>query len=117
MSGITDLVQQQLTPERINEISSAIGADPATTQQAVSAAVPMIVGGMAAHAATPGGAAAIENESANHAGILGQLGGMLGGGGALVEGGSSAGWQEWSKAPAGRVDLAECSVDRGLAVD
>jgi hypothetical protein len=89
MSGITDLVQQQLTPERINEISGAIGADPATTQQAVSAAIPMIVGGMAAHAATPGGAAAIENESANNAGILGQLGGMIsgsGGGGGLLGG-------------------------------
>lgn len=89
MSGITDLVQQQLTPDRINEISSAIGADPATTQQAVSAAIPMIVGGMAAHAATPAGAATIENESANNAGILGQLGGMMsgsGGGGGLLGG-------------------------------
>lgn len=81
MSGITDLVQQQLTPAMINQISSAIGADPATTQQAVDAALPMMVGGMAAHAATPDGAAAIQSESANHAGILGQLGGMLGGGG------------------------------------
>lgn len=80
MSGITDLVQQQLTPAMINQISSAIGADPATTQQAVDAALPMMVGGMAAHAATPDGAAAIQSESANHAGILDQLGGMLGGG-------------------------------------
>jgi len=79
MSGITDLVQQQLTPDRIGEISKAIGADPSTTRQAVDAALPMIVGGMAAHAATPDGAAAIQTESENHAGILGQLGGMLDG--------------------------------------
>ena len=81
MSGITDLVQQQLTPERISQISQTIGADPATTQQAVDAALPMIVGGMASHAATPDGAAAIQTEADNHAGILGQLGGMLGGAG------------------------------------
>jgi hypothetical protein len=81
MSGITDIVQQHLTPDAINQISAAIGADPATTQQAVDAAVPMIVGGMANHAATPAGAATIQNEAENHAGILGQLGGMLGGAG------------------------------------
>jgi len=79
MSGITDLVQQQLTPDRISEISQAIGADPATTQQAVNAALPMIVGGMATHASTPEGSTAIATEADNHAGILGQLGGMLGG--------------------------------------
>jgi hypothetical protein len=81
MSGITDIVQQHLTPDTINQISAAIGADPATTQQAIDAAVPMIVGGMANHAATPAGAATIENEAENHAGILGQLSGMLGGAG------------------------------------
>ncbi|HXV15313.1 MAG TPA: DUF937 domain-containing protein [Gemmatimonadaceae bacterium] len=83
MSGITDIVQQHLTPETINQISQAIGADPATTQQAIDAAVPMIVGGMANHAATPAGAATIQNEAENHAGILGQLGGMLGGAGGI----------------------------------
>src|SRR3954471_3860265 len=101
MSGITDIVQQHLTPDTINQISSAIGADPATTQQAVDAAVPMILGGMANHAATPAGAATIQNEAENHAGILGQLGGMLGGAGGaggilgglagMMEGGSSGG--------------------------
>ncbi len=81
MTGITDMVRQQLTPDRISEISSAIGSDPGTTQQAIDAAVPMIVGGMAAHAATPAGASQIENEAVNHAGILGQLGGMMSGSG------------------------------------
>jgi len=81
MSGITDIVQQHMTPETINQISNAIGADPATTQQAIDAAVPMIVGGMANHASTPAGAATIQDEAENHSGILGQLGGMLGGAG------------------------------------
>jgi hypothetical protein len=81
MSGITDIVQQHMTPETINQISQQIGVDPATAQQAVDAAVPMIVGGMANHAATPAGAATIQNEAENNSGILGQLGGMLGGAG------------------------------------
>lgn len=83
MSGIIDIVQQHLTPDTINQISSAIGADPATTQQAIDAAVPMMVSGMATHAGTPGGAATIKTEADHHAGILGQLGGMLGGAGGV----------------------------------
>ena len=79
MSGIQDIIQSQLTPDKINQISSAIGADPATTQQAVNAAVPMMMGGMAQHAATPAGASAIEAAAGQHAGMLDGLGGMLGG--------------------------------------
>ena len=81
MSGIQDLIQSQLTPDKINQISSAIGADPATTQQAVNAAVPMIMGGMAQHAASPAGASAIESAAGQHAGMLDGIGGMLGGAG------------------------------------
>lgn len=100
MSGIADIVQQHLTPDTINQISQAIGADPATTQQAIDSAIPAIVGGMANHAATPDGSAAIQAAADNHAGILGQLGGMLGGGGGggllgnlagMVEGGGASG--------------------------
>lgn len=81
MSGIQDLIQSQLTPDKINQISSAIGADPAITQQAVNAAVPMIMGGMAQHAASPAGASAIESAAGQHAGMLDGIGGMLGGAG------------------------------------
>jgi hypothetical protein len=61
----------------------------------------MILGGMANHASTPAGAATIQTEAENHAGILGQLGGMLGGAGGaggilgglagMMEGGGSGG--------------------------
>lgn len=81
MSGIQDLIQSQLTPDKINQISSAIGADPAITQQAVNAAVPMMMGGMAQHAASPAGASAIESAAGQHAGMLDGIGGMLGGAG------------------------------------
>jgi len=81
MSGVTNLVQQQLTPDTINQISSSIGADPATTQQAVNAALPMMLGGMAAHGTNPAGAQAINAAASEHSGMLDAIGGMLGGGG------------------------------------
>ena len=81
MSGIQDIIQNELTPDKINQISGAIGADPATTQQAIAAAVPMIMGGMAAHAATPAGAEAIDTATEQHSGMLDSLSGMLGGAG------------------------------------
>lgn len=83
MSGIQSIIQQQLTPETINQISQTIGADPATTQQAVSAAVPMIMAGAAAHAATPEGAQALTSTADANATGLGNLGGILSNAGGL----------------------------------
>jgi hypothetical protein len=81
MSGIRDLINQQLTPDRISLISHSIGADPAATRQAVEAAIPMMMGGMAAHAATPQGSDAISTAADEHSGMLdGGGGGMIGGG-------------------------------------
>jgi hypothetical protein len=86
--SLLDTVQQHLGPEQIQQISQHLGADPATTNNAIQAAIPMIVSGMAAHSAQqPGGASAIESAVQNHTpadmlGGLGNLGGMLSGGGA-----------------------------------
>jgi hypothetical protein len=80
--AIQDIIQQHLTPEMIDQISTQIGADPGTTRQAVNAAVPMLMGGVAAHASTPQGAQAIESATpSGGASMLGGLGGMLGGSG------------------------------------
>lgn len=79
MSGILDIVQQQLTPDAINQIAGQLGVDPATAQQAISGALPVVLGGMAGQAQDPAGAAAIHAEADNHAGLLGGLGGLLGG--------------------------------------
>ena len=87
MSGILDTVQQQLTPDRVSEISQQLGIDRATAQQAIDGALPVVLGGMAGNAQDPTGAAAIHAEADNHAGILGSLGGMLGGGGSGSGGG------------------------------
>lgn len=87
MSEILDTVQQQLSPDVVNQISQQIGVDPAAAQQAITAALPVVLGGMASHADDPAAALAIHEEADNHAGLLGGLdnlipggaGGMLGG--------------------------------------
>lgn len=85
--SLLDLVQQQLGPSGTEQIATQIGADPGTTNTAIQAALPMLLGGMAGAARQPGGADAI-------AGLLGQggggggLGGMLGG---LLGGGAAGG--------------------------
>jgi hypothetical protein len=95
MSGILDTVQQQLTPDTINQISQKLGIDPATAQQAVNSALPVVLGGMASHAASdPSAAASITDQAENHAGLLGGLGNLISGGGSgggLLGGIASAG--------------------------
>jgi hypothetical protein len=84
MPGIFDTVQQQLGPDTINQVSQQLGVDPATAQQAITAALPVVLGGMASHAGDPSAAATIHSEADNHAGLLdglipGGAGGVLGG--------------------------------------
>lgn len=82
--SILDLVQQQLGAGGTEQIAGQIGADPSTTQSAIQAAVPMLLGGMAGAARQPEGASAISNllgQSGGLGGVGGMLGGLLGGGG------------------------------------
>jgi hypothetical protein len=58
--SIIDVLSSQLGPETVQAISRQLGVDPATAQQAIAAAVPMLTGGLARNAAQPGGAAAIQ---------------------------------------------------------
>jgi len=81
--SLLDLVQQQLGPNGTQQIASQIGADPATTNSAIQAALPMMLGGMAGAARQPEGASAIQGFLGQGGGGLGgMLGGLLGGGGA-----------------------------------
>lgn len=82
--SLLDTVQQHLGPEQIQQISQHLGVDPATANNAIQAALPMIVGGMAHTAQQPGGASAIQTAVENHKpadmlGGLGNLGGMISG--------------------------------------
>jgi hypothetical protein len=93
--SLLDIVQQKLGPEQIQQISQHLGIDPATTSNAIAAALPMIVGGMAHTAQQPGGASAIQSAVDDHGagGILGSLGGLGGLAGMLggATGGTSGG--------------------------
>src|SRR5947208_494243 len=73
--SVLDLVQQNLGPAEIQQLSEQIGADPARTQQAVQAAVPMLLGGMASTAQQPDGAQTVAAAAQQHAGLLGGVGG------------------------------------------
>jgi hypothetical protein len=82
MSSLLDAVRQQLDPNTIQRISQQLGADPATTSNAISTALPALLGGLSRNAANPQGAAALNDALDAHDGsILDNLGGLLGGGG------------------------------------
>lgn len=79
MPSIFDSVTQQLSGANLSQLSQHIGADEATTSQAVQAALPMLLGGLARNAASPGGAASLGTALDDHRGALGDgLGGLLG---------------------------------------
>jgi len=90
--SLIDLVQQHLGPDGVQDISRQLGTDPATTQRAIDAALPMMVGGLASTAQQPGGEAAVQAALGAHGGG-GGLGGALGGLGGLgsILGGGGAG--------------------------
>jgi len=77
--SVFDLVQQQLGAGQVNQIAAQIGADPSSTQRAITAALPMLLGGMARNAQAPGGAAAVAQAVRATGGAEGGLGGLLGG--------------------------------------
>jgi hypothetical protein len=90
MASILDLVQQHLGPSEIAQISQQLGTDPNTTQQAVDAALPAMVGGMANTAQQPQGASTLQGLLGSHSGVLGSLGALLGAG-APADGGGLLG--------------------------
>ena len=92
MPSILDAVRQQLGPDTIQQMSSAVGADPAATSNAISLALPALLGGLSHNAAQPEGAAALDQALNAHDGsILDNLGGLLGGGAASSIGGAILG--------------------------
>ena len=80
MSSVLDEVRNALGPDTIQQLSGALGADPATTSNAVSLALPALLGGLAHNASRPEGAAALDNALNQHDGsILDNISGMLSG--------------------------------------
>jgi len=88
MPSIFDSVTEQLSGQNLTQLSQQIGADEATTSQAVQAALPVLLGGLARNASNPAGAASLGNALNEHrGGVMENLGGLLG----AAEGGSGAG--------------------------
>lgn len=115
MTSILDAVRQQLGPDSIQQISGALGADPATTSNAVSLALPAILSGLSQNAAQPQGAAALDTAlNAHDGGILDNLGGLLGGGGG---GGGGIGGAILGHIFGGRRGNVEQGVSRGSGLD
>lgn len=56
MSGIMDLLREQLGGHVMAQISTALGTQNDTTKKAIGAALPVIVGALARNAKQPGGA-------------------------------------------------------------
>lgn len=91
-TSILDALQQQLSPNVVQQMSEQLGADPAATSTAISAAIPALLGGLAHNVSSPAGAADLSNAlDAHDGGILGNLGALLGGAGSGGIGGAILG--------------------------
>lgn len=86
--NIQELLNQQLGGEAMQQISQQIGADPETTSSAVSAALPLLLGGMARNAQSEEGASSLLGAlDRDHDGsVLDDVVGFLGQGGAGAAG-------------------------------
>ena len=92
MPTMVETLLQQLSGPALGQIANQIGADPQTTQRAVSTALPTIVAALARHASTDDGAAALHDSLARggHDGsLLDDLPGFLGGGAGAAAAGSA----------------------------
>jgi hypothetical protein len=75
--SLLDNAQQYLGDNEVGQISQQLGINPTVARTAIAAALPMIVGGLARHASTPGGADAIKQAASSHAGVTDNVGGVL----------------------------------------
>jgi len=77
-------LEAELSPETVQQISTHLGTDTAATSNAISMALPILLGGLTKNAATAEGAASLDSAlTAHDGGILGNLGALLGGGGGI----------------------------------
>jgi hypothetical protein len=77
--SLLDMLQQRLGGDAVNQISKQLGTDPTTTQTAIAAALPMLVGALARNAQDPSKAGALANALGRHDGsVLDDVAGYLG---------------------------------------
>ena len=75
--ALLDMAQQYLGHNEVSQISQHLGVDPAVAQTAISAALPMIVAGLARHASSPQGADAIQQAASAHEDVSDNVGSIL----------------------------------------
>jgi hypothetical protein len=82
--NLTGLLSEALGGQTVSQISQTIGADENTTNNAIQAALPMLIGGLARNTQSEDGASSLLHAlNKDHDGsILDDLGGFLGGGAA-----------------------------------
>jgi len=82
MGSLLNTLTQQLGGDALQQISSQLGTDPASTQTAVGAALPLLLGALGRNTASPDGAAALSTALQQHDGsVLNDLSGFLSAGG------------------------------------
>lgn len=94
MSELMQSVMSMLDQDRISAMARQIGASPQQTENAIQAALPLLVGQMARNSAQPQGAQALHAAlERDHTGVDvgGLLGAVLGGGGGSSGGGGLLG--------------------------
>jgi hypothetical protein len=81
MSSILDMLAGQLSGGNLSQISKQLGADESTTQSAITAVLPTLLGALTKNAGSSSGAASLSAAlDRDHDGsILDDLGGFLGG--------------------------------------
>jgi hypothetical protein len=82
MSSILDVLSTHLDDSTVSQIGRMIGADPRTTERAISGALPVLIGALSRNASSPQGLQALGAAvNRGHDGsLLDSLGGFLGGG-------------------------------------
>ena len=68
--ALLDLVHQQLDDRAVSQISQQLGADPATTRQAIPAALTALLGGLSHNASQPSGAQQLLGALSDHDGSV-----------------------------------------------
>ena len=95
-NSLADELMAQLQGAPLQQLAQQLNTDPAQTQQAVGAALPLMFGAMGQNAAQPQGAAALfgalqrDHGTGGGFDLGGLLGSVLGGGGAAAGGSGSA---------------------------
>jgi hypothetical protein len=90
MASLAEMLIQTLGSGELEQISRQVGADPKSTEKAVSAAIPMLISALGKNAATPDGAEALtEALSRDHDGSVLNNVADLAGAGALEKDGDA----------------------------